>query len=690
MTKNYHEEESLGKVYDSRLMKRLLSYAKPYSAALAFSVLLLVFITGVELAKPWLVQVAIDDYIGTKTYIAWEAGLEPQPGVEVDGKVLLREDKVQQVPAGATKYQIAQYDGNSYLVPSEFRGTEYRVVEEGGTVYFVTDQGRFIGELLPQESNAALRSEDVSGLIRLALLYLATIAAGFVFNYTQVYLLHKTGQQIIFDLRHHIFSHLQRMSLRFFDKNPVGRLITRVTNDTETLNDMFSNVLINLFKDMFMLIGIVIVMLRMDTKLALICFAILPVVIFSTVMFRLKARDAYREVRTRLARINATLQENISGMRIIQIFHREKKKYAEFDEINTAHYKASFRELLVVAVFRPSLDLLYFVGLALLIWFGGGDVIRGTVEFGVLYAFIQYIKMFFEPINHMAESYNVLQSAMASSERIFQLLDTEPEISNVDQPAQAEIKGKIEFRNVWFAYNPGEWVLRDVSFTIEKGETIAFVGATGAGKTSIINLISRLYDIQEGQILIDGIDIKTMDIDELRRSIAVVLQDVFMFSGTIADNIRLNNENIDDQKIIEIAEAVDAHKFIAELPKQYKSEVKERGATLSAGQRQLLAFARALAFDPRILVLDEATANIDTETEQIIQRAMRTISKGRTTIVVAHRLSTIQNADKIIVMHKGKIREMGNHQQLLANGGHYYHLYQLQYKDQELDPAVSN
>jgi len=681
--KNYHDEEVLGKAYDSRLMKRLLGYAKPYRAALVFAVLLLIFITGVELAKPWLVRIAIDDYIGTKTYVAYELGTEPSSGVEIDNKVFLIQGTVESNP-DITLYQVVQFDKGNYLVPTELKGLEYSVEVVGGTTYFVTESGRFAGQLLSDAENAALRTRDTSGLIRLALIYLACISAGFVFNYAQVYLLHKTGQKIIFDMRHKIFSHIQTLSLRFFDKNPVGRLITRVTNDTETLNDMFTDVLVNLFKDFFMLLGIIIVMLRMNVRLALVCFALLPVVAVATVLYKVKARAAYREVRVRLARINATLQENISGMRIIQIFHQEDKKFKEFDEINTAHFKASYRELKVFAVFRPFLHSLHSVGVALLIWFGGGAVIQGAIEFGLLYAFIEYVKMFFEPINNLAERYNVLQAAMASSERIFQLLDTKPEITTVDEPTQVDIQGKIEFRNVWFAYNPGEWVLRDVSFTIEKGETIAFVGATGAGKTSIISLISRLYDIQEGQILIDGVDIKTMDTNQLRRSIAVVLQDVFMFSGTIADNIRLNNDDINDHRIHEIAEAVDAHKFISELPRQYQSEVKERGATLSAGQRQLLAFARALAFDPKILVLDEATANIDTETEQIIQRAMHKISKDRTTIVVAHRLSTIQSADKIIVMHKGKIREMGNHQELLSQEGHYYHLYELQYKDQEL------
>ena len=680
---NYQEEEKLGKAYDSRLMRRLMAFAKPYWPALLISVLLLVFITVVDLAKPWLIQVAIDDYIGAKTYLAFTPGSEPKPGVEVNGKILLPLDRGDSYPE-AVRCQVAQYEGKNYLVATELKGEEYNIVEEGGKVYFVKNAERYVGEIISPEENGALRNKDIRALIYLSLLYFASIALGFGFNYAQVYLLNRTGQKIIFDMRHKIFSHLQTLSLRFFDTNPVGRLITRVTNDTENLNDMFTNVLVNIFKDFFVLLGIIIIMLKMNTQLALVCFALLPLVVFATVMYRTKARRAYREVRTRLAMINATLQENISGMRIIQIFHREKKKYQEFDEINKAHFNASFRQLKVFAVFRPFLNFLYFLGLALLIWIGGGNVLRGAMEFGVLYAFIEYIKMFFEPINNLAERYDILQAAMASSERIFQLLDTEPAVANVENPVSVDIQGKVEFRNVWFAYNPGEWVLKDISFTIEKGETVAFVGATGAGKTSIINLISRLYDIQKGQILIDGVDITTMDLHQLRSSIAVVLQDVFMFSGTIADNIRLSNNDIDDERIHQIAEAVDADKFIYSLPRRFDSEVKERGATLSAGQRQLLAFARALAFDPKILVLDEATANIDTETEQIIQKAMHKISKDRTTIVVAHRLSTIQNADKIIVLHKGRIREMGNHQELLNQEGHYYHLYQLQYKDQEL------
>lgn len=680
---NYHEEEAIGKAYDARIMKRLLAYTKPYRWVLILAVMLLVIITLVDLAKPWLVRIAIDDYINSSTYVGWTPGSEPAPGIEAGGKVLLRYSKGKVAESGEF-YRILAYEGNNYLVDADLSEKDYRVESRGDEIYFVSSGVSFEGLLLTAAENSSLRKSDVSSLVYLALYYLIALGAGFIINYLQVYLLHKTGQKIVFDMRHQIFSHLQNLSMRFFDTNPVGRLITRVTNDTEALHDLFTDVLVNLFKDLFTLFGIVVVMLRLNLKMALISFALLPFVTVATVLYRRKARDAYRLVRVRLARINATLQESISGMKIIQIFNREKQHFEKFDKINSEHFEASFAELRVFAVFRPFINSLHTVGLALLIWRGGGQVISGAIEFGVLYAFIEYIKMFFEPINNLSERYNVMQAAMASSERIFKLLDTEPEIENAVQPVQSDIKGKIEFRDVWFAYNPGDWVLRDVSFTIDVGQTVAFVGATGAGKTTIISLISRLYDVQKGQILIDGIDIREIDLDHLRSSIATVLQDVFVFSGTIADNIRLNNYEIDDQKIHQIAEAVDADKFISALPRKYESEVKERGATLSAGQRQLLAFARALAFDPKILVLDEATANIDTETELIIQKAMHMISKGRSTLVVAHRLSTIQNADKIIVMHKGKIRETGNHQELLANEGLYHQLYQLQYKEQEL------
>ncbi|KKM11735.1 hypothetical protein SY88_07335 [Clostridiales bacterium PH28_bin88] len=589
-----HQEEVLGKAYDSVLMRRLLGYVRPYRHWVLMAVLLLAAITATDLVRPLLVQQAIDNYL---------------------------------------------------TVPVS-------------------------------------REVAVAGLWRLGGLYFLAILLNFLLSYGQAYLLQFTGQKIIYDIRLQVFTHLQRMSLSFFDRNPVGRLVTRVTNDTETLNEMYTSVLVNLFKDLFLLAGIILVMLRLDVGLALVSFTGLPLVLVATRLYQGQAREAYRMVRTRLARLNAFLAEHISGMRVIQIFHREQAKQAEFEQVNHDHYQASMRELFTFAVFRPSMDFIYSLVLAMLLWYGGGQIIREHVSFGVLYAFINYIEQFFRPINDLSEKYTILQSAMASSERIFQLLDRPPEITEPANPVPLPlVRGRIEFDGVWFAYEPGEWVLKDVSFSIEPGETVAFVGATGAGKTSIISLISRLYDVQQGEIRIDGVNIKDVALSHLRRHIGVVMQDVFLFAGDIQGNIRLNNEEISDRRVREVAGYVNADHFIRLLPNGYAEEVKERGATLSTGQRQLLAFARALAFDPAILVLDEATANIDTETELLIQDALKKITRGRTTIVIAHRLSTIQHADRIIVLHRGRVRETGTHQELLARGGMYYDLYQLQYRD---------
>ncbi|HHY10416.1 MAG TPA: ABC transporter ATP-binding protein, partial [Firmicutes bacterium] len=433
----------------------------------------------------------------------------------------------------------------------------------------------------------------------------------------------------------------------------------------------------------FMIAGIIVVMFRLNTTLAWISLATLPLIIVLTAVFRIKARAAYRVTRVRLARINAYFAENISGIRLVKIFRQEKRKFKEFDDVNSSHYRASRRELMIYAIFRPAMELVYSLAMALLIWFGGGRVLQGTVEFGVLYAFISYLEQFFRPINDLTEKYNIMQASMASAERLFLILDEKPAIAEVEKPhVLGAVKGHIEFRNVWFAYVGEEWVLKDVSFTVEPGQTVAFVGATGAGKTTIMNLLSRFYDIQKGQILIDGKDIKQLSKEELRRNVGLVMQDVFVFSGTIGDNIRLNNKNITDEHMKNVARHVNAHHFIEKLPKKYEEPVMERGATLSAGQRQLLAFARALAFDPAVLILDEATANIDTETEALIQDALPRLLTGRTSLVVAHRLSTIQNADNIIVLHRGRIREMGTHQELLAQKGLYHNLFLLQYKDE--------
>ncbi|MEW6660850.1 MAG: ABC transporter ATP-binding protein [Bacillota bacterium] len=524
--------------------------------------------------------------------------------------------------------------------------------------------------------------ETARGITLLTSLYLIAVIANFVLSYGQAYTLQYTGQRIILDIRCQIFSHLEGMSLSFFDRNPVGRLVTRVTNDTETLNEMYTSVLVNLFRDVFLLLGIVIVMLKLDPFLALISFTGIPVVLIAAAFYQRYARAAYRQVRTSLARLNAFLSEHLSGMRIIQVFNRQQAKLAEFDQANNEHLQASMKELRAYAVFRPAIDLIYALVLALLIWYGGGQVIQNRVEFGVLYAFILYLEQFFRPLNDLAEKYSILQSAMASSERIFQLLDTQPQIlDRPDAKPLREVKGLIEFKNVWFAYNPGEWVLKDVTFRIEPGQTVALVGPTGSGKTSVINLINRLYEAQKGSIHLDGENIKNYCLRDLRKQISSVLQDVFLFSGDIKDNIRLFNQEVPLERVKEVANYVNAHEFIARLPNGYEEEVVERGATLSTGQRQLLSFARALALNSGILILDEATASIDSETEHLIQTALSRITKNRTTIIIAHRLSTVQQADKIIVLCKGRIAEEGTHQELLEKGGLYSQMYELQQVD---------
>ncbi len=685
--KNYHQEEVLGKAYDSRLMKRLLTYARPYWVLILICIFLLLFITVSELAQPYLIKVAIDDHINAFDHplVAFSPGEEPMSGLEHDGKVLIREDHLEDSYPTKERYQTVYRDRNYYLVPAVIhepgRREDYSVQKIEGEIFFEDLEGNLHpGYHLSLEEISNLRQQDLEAVVRIGLLYLAIIVAAFGIHYLQVYLLHYTALQIIYNIREEIFTHIEGLSLSFFDQNPVGRLVTRVTNDTETLNEMYTGVLVNLFKDLFMLLGIVIVMISMNWRLALISFTVLPLILLSTVLFRLKIRDAYRQVRLRLARINSSLQENLSGMRLIQIFHRQRKEFEKFKEINNKYLQANLKQINIYAIFRPFMDFLYSLALAILIWYGGARVMGGILEFGVLYAFINYIRRFFRPINDLTEKYNILQSAMAAAERIFQILDTEEKIENPASPVALDtIRGKIEFKDVWFSYDQEEWVLKDINLRVEPGETIALVGATGAGKTSLTRLITRFYDIQEGEILLDGVNIKEYNKKDLRKKIGVVLQDVFLFTGDIQQNIRLNNQEISDREVREAASKVNIDSYIQSLPQKYRQPVTERGSTLSAGQRQLLAFARALAFDPKILVLDEATANIDTETEILIQQALERLIEGRTTIVVAHRLSTIQNADKIVVMHKGEIKEMGSHQELLEEEGIYYDLYRLQY-----------
>lgn len=687
MQDDFREEDKImGKAYDSRLMKRLLEYAYPYWKILVLCVILLLIVTGIELARPYLIKIAIDDHINAidKPMVAFQVDSFDDKGAVYNNRRFVRLNNLENDYPDRQKYQLYEEGGNYYLVNGLIdENKETRLNEDQQNIEIKNGDNIYEAQLLEGEFLEDFRAQDYSALQRIALIYLTIIVLGFGINYLQIYLLNRTTQKIIYNMRQEIFSHLQKMSLSYFDKNPVGRLVTRVTNDTETLNQMYTNVLVNLFKDIFIILGIVIIMFRLNIQLTLVSLAIVPFVIAAAFIFRDYARDAYRMVRIKLAKINSALSENISGMKIVQIFNQEKRKLKEFMNINDDYYKASMRQIKIFAIFRPSMDLLYSFALAILIWYGGGRVYSQVLQFGVLYAFINYIQKFFRPINDLSEKYNMLQSAMASSERIFKILDTEIDIKEPESPVQLpkNIKGKVEFKDVWFAYEGEDWVLKDINFKIEPGKTVALVGATGAGKTSIINLISRFYDIQYGKILIDDTNIKIIEKSSLREKIGVVLQDVFLFTGNIGSNISLNVD-LNKSRIKETARYVNADKFISKLSNKYEHEVKERGSTLSAGQKQLLAFARALAFDPNILVLDEATANIDTETEMLIQDALEKLTSERTTIVIAHRLSTIQHADKILVMHKGKIKERGTHQDLLAKKGLYYNLYQLQYKEQ--------
>ena len=598
-----HEEEILGKAYDSRLMRRLLTYLKPYKVYVVLGIVLSILVSSMEAVRPYFTKVAVDT-------------------------------------------NIAQH--------------------------------------------------DVHGLLITTLLFISVMVVRGVLQYLNTYLTQWIGQRTIFDLRMEVYEHLQRLGVKFFDRNPIGRLITRVTTDIEVLNEMFSSGIVMVFSDVFTIVGILYFMFSMNVKLAVISLVVLPFLFYGTFLFRRKAREAYREVRLQIARINAFMQEHITGMMVDQVFNREGKAYSQFQEINGLHRDANIKSIFYYALFYPGVDLIAAVAVGLIIWYAGLEAIAGSVTIGVVMAFLQFNEMFWRPIRDLSEKYNIMQTAMASSERIFKLLDDKTLIQDSLKPVQlGSVRGDIEFRNVWFTYTPPkdgseptEWVLKNVSFTIRAGETAAFVGHTGAGKTTIISLLARFYDVQKGEILIDGINIRDVRQADLRKHIAVVLQDVFLFSGDIASNIGLGDTAISDERLRAAARVVGAHRFIERLPGQYHAEVKERGSTLSVGQKQLISFARALAYHPKILVLDEATSSVDTETELLIQTAIKKLLQGRTSIVIAHRLSTIQSSTKIIVMHKGEIREMGTHQELLALGGIYYKLYQLQYKEQEIRQAV--
>jgi len=689
-----HEEEVLGKAYDARLMKRLMGYLRPYWGLAAVSLGAIIAHSVLQAVGPFLTKVAVDRYL---------AQTEKKP---------------------------------TFLDPY-------------------------------------LSSDPHTGIAQVALLFLTALVISFAVDFVQTFSMQLTGQKVMFDLRMQIFRHLQRLHVAFFDRNPVGRLVTRLTTDVDALNEMFSSGVIAIFGDFFTLAAIVIVMLSLNAPLALLTFAVLPLIAIATALFRKKVRDSYRRIRTAIARINAYLQEHVTGMAVLQLFNREQKSFDEFEEVNRRHMQAFKDSIFAHALFYPVVEVLSALAIALILWYGGLRVMGDTMTLGVVVAFIQYAQRFYRPIQDLSEKYNILQGAMASAERVFKLLDTKPDVVSPERPLPfSEVRGRIEFRKVWFAYGErasrkarseaagadgvppaaapavrqepagapadggrgeltapeelaagngdyapveaggengqgelapaagaalldafhdgdgdgeagADWVLKDVSFAIEPGETIAIVGHTGAGKTTLINLLLRFYDVQRGQILLDGVDIRDFDLTALRRQFGVVLQDPFLFSGTVGQNIRLGSTHISREALEEAAEEVNIADFVRSLPGGFDEEVRERGATLSTGQKQLISFARALAHRPRILVLDEATSSVDTDTEFKVRDALARMVVGRTSIIIAHRLSTVQRADRILVMHKGRLRECGSHQELLAQRGIYWRLYQLQYKDQE-------
>ena len=604
---NIHEEEALGKAYDSRLMKRLLQYMAPYKWRVVFALALVAVVTPLELAPPALFWKSIDKY------------------------------------------------------------------------------------LVPATSSLISRPDAKMGLVWISLIYFAVLVFDFLAQYIQIRIMQRVGQETMYDMRTEIFGRLQKLPISYFDRNPVGRMMTRVTTDVDALNDLFAAGVVTMINDFFLLAVMAALLFWIDIRLAVDALAVLPFILVVTLVFRKYVRDANRKIRTAIARINAFLQEYISGMAVVQLFNRERKAQEEFARRNKDNMLAWRDAILAYALFYPAVEFLSFATIALIYWSGGNRIFNGTLTLGVLTAFTMYAQRFFRPIQDLSEKFNILQSAMAASERIFRLLDEPITIESPGSPQRlATPRGEIEFRNVWFTYrdveNPPEehWVLRDVSFRIEPGQTFAIVGHTGAGKTTLISLLLRFYDIQRGQILLDGVDIRLLDLRELRKQFGIVLQDPFLFTGTVESNVRLGTPGISRADVERALDEIGLGDFVRSLPQGVETEVNERGSTLSVGQRQLISFARALAHNPQFLILDEATSSVDTKTELLIREALDKLLSGRTALVIAHRLSTIQHADRILVFHKGRLREEGAHQQLLAQRGIYYRLYQLQYKEQEL------
>lgn len=672
-------------------MKRLLGYLKPHKWVMTAATLLVLFIIVVELYRPIIIGDAIDNYINGY-YRPYYVTEESTPETVRYGNLYLArvplgsKEDISDVAtdalsggntfADASYYQILLYQDQYYMAENlTFEETQLLADADNDTLQTYAETR---SRLLSSDDLKELRRFDFFGILKAAALYLLMLFVGFVLNAADTWMLQRMGQNIIYRMREEVFGHIHSLSLNFFNTTPVGKLVTRVSNDTEAVNELFTTILVKLFKNIVKIIGYAVVMISINAGMALVSFLLLPVVTVLTFFFRYMSRKAYQITRNKITELNTFLSEHISGMKLIQIFAREDEKYKEFEHKSRELFRANWREVMTFAIFRPSIYLISILAMIIVIGTGSSYVLSGTLSLGTLFIFVSYISSFFEPIQELAEQFGTLQSSLASAEKIFSILDEKPEIVNPDKPVSVQIQGRIEFKHVWFAYEKDDYILKDVSFVIRPGQKVAFVGATGAGKTSILNLIGRYFDIQKGEILIDGVNIKDIDTDVLRGAIGQVQQDVFLFTGDIKSNISLGNENISPEDVRAAAHTVHADTFIEKMSESYDAPVTERGSTLSAGQRQLISFARTLAYKPSILVLDEATANIDTETESLITQALSTLMEGRTTIMVAHRLSTIQHADKIIVMHKGQIKEAGSHQELLAQNGLYKKLYDLQ------------
>lgn len=653
-------------------MKRLLSYLKPHKWVMTIATLLVLLIIVVQLYRPIIIGNAIDDYINGY-YSPYTVTTENASGAVAYQDLYLTRDFTS--AEDGSYYQLFLYNDRYYMAENLTKEECSLLQEADNTLLssYAADHTPLTKTELKE-----LRRYDFAGILQAALLYLLVLLAGFVLNTVDTWMLQKMGQEIIYQMREEVFAHIHSLSLGFFNTTPVGKLVTRVSNDTEAVNELFSTILVKLFKNMVLIIGYAVVMVSINPRMAGYSFLLLPVVTVLTFLFRFLSRKAYQLTRNKITELNTFLSEHLSGMKLIQIFAREKEKYEEFEQKSLELYRANWREVMTFAIFRPSIYMVSVIAMIIVIGTGSSFVLNGTLSLGTLFVFITYISSFFEPIQELAEQFGTLQSSLASAEKIFSILDEKPQIVSPANPVPVDIKGRIEFRHVWFAYEKEDYILKDVSFVIEPGQKVAFVGATGAGKSSILNLIGRYFDIQKGEILIDGVNIKDLDTDVLRGAIGQVQQDVFIFTGDIKSNITLNNENISLEDAKRAAEIVNADSFIEKMPGKYDEPVTERGSTLSAGQRQLLSFARTLAYQPAILVLDEATANIDTETESLITQALSRLMDGRTTIMVAHRLSTIQHADKIIVMDHGEMKESGTHQELLQQNGLYKNLYDLQ------------